>query len=81
MDLPSTLQTTPKLPMQLGLPFDDLWSFVLFIACLSAAIGLVYLFCGQKFAERISTGTDDMASIASAVVQSVMYWPNSSDTP
>jgi uncharacterized protein (DUF2384 family) len=61
MDLPSTLQTTPKLPMQLGLPFDDLWSFVLFIACLSAAIGLVYLFCGQKFAERISTGTDDYA--------------------
>jgi len=59
MDLPSTLQTTPKLPMQLGLPFDDLWSFVLFIACLSAAIGLVYLFCRQKFAERISAGTDD----------------------
>ena len=62
MDLPSTLPTTtPKLPMQLGLPFDDLWSFVLFIACLSAAIGLVYLFCRQKFAERISTGTDDYA--------------------
>ena len=51
MDLPSTLQTTPKLPMQLGLPFDDLWSFVLFIACLSAAIGLGYF--GEQAKEAI----------------------------
>ncbi len=51
----------PTLPMQLGFPFQDLWTFALFIGCLSAAIGLVYLFCQQKFAERSSTGTDDYA--------------------
>jgi hypothetical protein len=65
MDLTATSPTpssaTPKLEMQLGLPFEDLWSFILFIACLSAAIGLVYLFCRQKFAERTSSGTDDYA--------------------
>jgi hypothetical protein len=52
----------PTLPMQFGVPLDDPWSFILFVACLSAAIGLVYLFCRKKFGEPSSVGTDDYAN-------------------
>ena len=37
-----------SLPLQFGVPLDA--SSPLFFACLAAAIGLVYLFCRQKFA-------------------------------
>jgi uncharacterized protein (DUF2384 family) len=66
MDSPSTLpiqpSVTPTLPMQFGVSLDDPWSFILFVASLTAAFGLVYLFCRQKFDERSSTGTDDYAN-------------------
>jgi uncharacterized protein (DUF2384 family) len=48
--------------MQFGVPLDDPWSFILFLGCLTAAIGLVYLFCQRQFAERSSTGSDDYAN-------------------
>src|SRR5213083_1145437 len=62
MDSPSTLPIQPTLPMQFGVSLDDPWSFMLFMASLIASIGLVYLFCRQKFDERSSTGTDDYAN-------------------
>jgi uncharacterized protein (DUF2384 family) len=66
MDSPSTLpiqpSVTPTLPMQFGVSLDDPWSFILFVASLTAAFGVVYLFCRQKFDERSSTGTDDYAN-------------------
>jgi hypothetical protein len=37
-------------PMQFGVPLDE--NSPLFFGCLIAAIGLVYLFCSQKFGER-----------------------------
>ena len=45
-----------------GIPLDDLRSLALFIACLATALGLVYLFCRNKFGERSSSGSgsDDL---------------------
>jgi hypothetical protein len=43
--------------MQFGVPLDE--SSPLFFGCLAAGVGLVYLFCRQKFAERTITGNDD----------------------
>ena len=51
----------PKLPMKFGIPFDDPFSFMVFLLCLVFGIGLVYLFCKKKFAERSSTETVDYA--------------------
>jgi uncharacterized protein (DUF2384 family) len=66
MDAASTLPVqpgaSPTLPMQFGVSLDEPWSFMLFIASLTAAIGLVYLFCQKKFEERSSTGSDDYAT-------------------
>jgi hypothetical protein len=45
--------------MQLGIPLDDSVTFMLFLACLTAAIGIVYLFCQRKFGEPSVTGTGD----------------------
>lgn len=44
-------------PMQFGVPLDQ--SSLVFFACLTAAFGLVYLFCRQKFDEPSVTGSDD----------------------
>ncbi len=49
--------STPSLPMQIGVPLDEL-SF-LFFGSLAVAIWLVYVFCQQKFAERSVTGSRD----------------------
>jgi hypothetical protein len=60
MTISSTLPVqldTPNLAMQFGVSLDA--SSILFFLCLTAAIGLVYLFCRQKFAERSVTGNDD----------------------
>ncbi len=58
---PSTNTTPPTAAMQFaGIPLDDLRSLALFIACLAAALGLVYLFCQNKFGERSSSGSDDL---------------------
>src|SRR5215203_6031293 len=46
-------------PMQFGVPLDDPWSVILFLSCLAAAVGLVYLFCWRKFDEKSSTGNND----------------------
>src|SRR5215469_6671763 len=43
--------------MQFGVPLDA--SSLLFFCCLAAAIGLVYLFCRQKFAERLVIENED----------------------
>jgi uncharacterized protein (DUF2384 family) len=43
------------LPQNFGVPLDS----PLFFLCVAAAIGLVYLFCRQKFDERSVTGNDD----------------------
>ena len=65
MDSPSTPvvdpMTRPNLPMKFGIPFDDPVSFAVFLLCLVLGIGLVYLFCKQKFAERKSNGSVDYA--------------------
>jgi hypothetical protein len=53
--------STPNLPMNFGIPFDNPVSFVLFLVCLVSGICLVYLFCEKKFAERSSTETVDYA--------------------
>ena len=42
-----------------GIPLDDRWTLLTFIACLAAALALVYLFCQKKFAEPSSTGSGD----------------------
>src|SRR5215204_1607962 len=60
---PSTnpVTTPPTAAMQFaGIPLDDLRSLALFIACLAAALGLVYLFCQKKFGEPSSSGSDDL---------------------
>jgi hypothetical protein len=49
--------TPSTLPIQFGVPLDA--SSPLFFVCLAAAIGLVYLFCDKKFAERSIAGDDD----------------------
>jgi hypothetical protein len=51
----------PKLPMKFGIPFDDPFSFLVFLSCFVFSVGLVYLFCRKKFAERSSTETVDYA--------------------
>jgi len=43
--------------MQFGVPLDA--TSLLFFGCLAAAIGLVYLFCRQKFAERLIIENED----------------------
>ena len=60
MDNPSTLPIQPTtLPMQFGISLGDPWSVVPFVACLAAAIGLVYLFCQRHFDDRSCTETGD----------------------
>jgi hypothetical protein len=53
--------TDPPLTMKFGIPFDDPVSFILFLVCLISGIGLVYLFCRKKFAERSNTNAVDYA--------------------
>src|SRR5580692_2092213 len=43
--------------IQFGVPLDA--SAPLFFGCLAAGIGLVYLFCRQKFGERVVTENKD----------------------
>src|ERR1700759_5208330 len=43
--------------IQFGVPLDQ--SSLVFFGCLAAAIGLVYLFCRQKFGERLVTENED----------------------
>jgi hypothetical protein len=52
-----TLYNESGAPMQFGVPLDE--NSPLFFGCLIAAIGLVYLFCSQKFGERSVVGNDD----------------------
>jgi hypothetical protein len=65
VDSPSTPlagpTAAPNLPMKFGIPFDDPFSFLVFLLCLVFGIGLVYLFCKKKFAERSGTETVDYA--------------------
>jgi Protein of unknown function (DUF2384) len=42
-----------------GIPLDDRGTLLTFIACLAAALALVYLFCQKKFAEPSSMGSSD----------------------
>jgi uncharacterized protein (DUF2384 family) len=51
------MDTLSTIPQQVGVSFDH--DSLLFFACLIAALGLVYLFCSQKFDERSITGNDD----------------------
>ena len=53
------MTTLSTLPMQFGVSLDK--DGLVFFACLTAAIGLVYLFCRQKFGERSITGNGDYA--------------------
>jgi hypothetical protein len=55
---PEILQhtTAETHPMQFGVPLDE--NSLVFFGCLIAAIGLIYLYCRQKFNERI-TGDGD----------------------
>jgi hypothetical protein len=51
------MATPSTLPVKFGIPLDE--NGPLFVLCLAAAIGLVYLFCRQKFDERSIAGNDD----------------------
>ncbi len=53
------MTTLSTLPMQFGVSLDK--DGLVFFACLTAAIGLVYLFCRPKFGERSITGNGDYA--------------------
>jgi hypothetical protein len=59
MTIPSTLpeQSDLSLPMQFGVSLNS--NSILFFLCLTAAIGLVYLFGTKKFAERSIIANDD----------------------
>jgi len=58
---PASPTGEPNLDMKFGIPFDDPFSFMVFLLCLVFGIGLVYLFCRKKFAERSSTEIADYA--------------------
>ena len=47
------MTTLSTLPMQFGVSLDK--DGLVFFACLTGAIGLIYLFCRQKFGERSIT--------------------------
>jgi hypothetical protein len=57
MATPSPPMPPPSLPMNIGVPLDEL-SF-LFFGSLGVAIWLVYLSCRPRFAERSVTGSSD----------------------